>query len=161
MDNVTAIAYSKMADSTKTIQSRFHDNWMPEPYSNCWLWIGRCNSKGYGKIHLNGKEQSAHRISWMLHRGNPIGTLVCHCCDTRSCVNPDHLFLGTHKDNLSDAAKKGRMARGERNFKAKLNTGQVLAIRSDFRSRSEIARSYGLSWTSVDHIKSRKNWRWL
>ncbi len=91
------------------------DEWYTaEPNTGCWLWTGSRNQKGYGWSRIQGiSTRMAHRISWLLHRGDiPEGVLVCHKCDTPSCVNPDHLFLGTQKDNLLDMSRKGRSYRG-------------------------------------------------
>jgi len=76
---------------------------------NCWIWTGHIDMWGYGKSNYNGRAGSTHRISWMLNRGDiPIGMCVLHKCDNPSCVNPEHLFLGTHKDNAQDRSSKGR-----------------------------------------------------
>lgn len=76
---------------------------------NCWLWIGR-KLGGYGSIVFNKKRQRAHRVSFILHHGAiPSGIFVCHHCDNPACVRPDHLFLGTAKDNTQDAIVKGRI----------------------------------------------------
>lgn len=80
----------------------------------CWIWIGAgsTSKKGYGQIRLpgaKGRQTSAHRVSWILHRGEiPIGLDVLHKCDNPPCVNPDHLFLGTNQDNVNDKVSKGR-----------------------------------------------------
>lgn len=76
---------------------------------NCWLWVGAKTKNGYGKLGRDLKTISAHRYSFEIHNGAiPDGMLVCHQCDVRSCVNPHHLFLGTHKDNYIDCVNKGR-----------------------------------------------------
>lgn len=76
---------------------------------DCWLWIGGKNDKGYGYMKFFTVMKLAHRVAYELYRGKiPLGMLVCHKCDSTSCVNPSHLFLGTQSDNILDAYKKGR-----------------------------------------------------
>ena len=86
-------------------------HYMPVPESGCWIWMGAWNGDGYGVVSktLTRDFQMAHRVFYTEHKG-PIaeGLLVCHRCDTPQCVNPDHLFLGTHMDNMHDMIRKGR-----------------------------------------------------
>lgn len=97
----------------KTLEERFWEK--VQKGSECWQWAASKNTGGYGKICISGKLVQAHRVAWELSRGNiPQGQCVLHRCDVRSCVNPEHLFLGTHEDNMKDRDKKNRQSRGLR-----------------------------------------------
>ena len=129
----------------------------------CWLWIGGTNQDGYGAFARYG-EKRAHRVSWVMHRGPiPAGMHVLHTCDVPGCVNPDHLFLGTHQDNMADLRSKGRAygAKGEANFGAKVTEDQALTIMRDSRTCEQIAQEYDLTATSVDNIRNGKTWSYL
>lgn len=80
----------------------------PHP-KGCWIWLGSTNPAGYGQFWVSPKAEMAHRVSFSIHKQViPSGKIVCHHCDNPSCVNPDHLFMGTHLDNVMDKIKKGR-----------------------------------------------------
>jgi len=149
--------------------------------SECWTWQGTKDPDGYGSVSLiiNGKECHirAHRIAYYLAHGiDPLDLIVCHSCDNPPCVNPDHLWLGTSKDNTQDAVRKGRNMRGdshyfrtrpecvpkgETHYRAKLRAEQVLEIRATAThfSRNEIAKRYGVSKRMIQFIVQRKSWK--
>ena len=96
----------------KSLIDRFHEKYQVVP-SGCWMWTGATMSKGYGKVMITTAPKTtylegAHRLSWLLHNGPiPEGKQVLHKCDVRSCVNPEHLFVGTNQDNIQDRIAKG------------------------------------------------------
>lgn len=139
----------------------------PEPNSGCLLWMGSANRTGYGFMSRPTGSRLVHRIYYELVKGPiPVGMVLCHKCDVPACINPTHLFLGTHNDNMADMARKGRsrngpggVAYGSANAMARLTVADVIAIRADDRTLAAIARSYGVSLSCIDHVKSRRNWR--
>jgi len=143
----------------------FEDRMIPEPNSGCWLWMGMLKDTGYGHFCFKQKTVRAHRASWEIYNGAiPDGLHVLHRCDNRSCVNPEHLFLGTHQDNMRDCHEKGRAIgpQGEAAHLAKLTTDDVLAIRAmpyDRRTLSTLSRQYGVSTQTIHKIIKRKTWK--
>jgi len=102
-----------------SVADRILDGSMPVSETGCWLWLGHLHGSGYPRLKINKKNKSAHRYSYEAFVGPiPDGLLVCHKCDVPSCVNPAHLFVGTHKDNARDMMQKGRnRSRAKRNGK--------------------------------------------
>ena len=143
------------------LETRF---WMRvEKTEDCWEWKGPCY-KGYGRLWHNGVTIRAHRASWIIHFGDiPAGQFICHRCDNPRCVNPAHLFLGTHQDNMDDKVRKCRSARldrkGEKSGSAKLSNEDVMRIRKDARPNRVIAIDYGLNYSTISDIKRRKSWK--
>lgn len=133
----------------------------------CHYWTARCFDNGYGQFKVNYKNLKAHRASYMFYKGEiPSGMIVCHSCDNPKCVNPDHLFLGTNKDNYNDMVKKGRkwpITYGEDAHHTKLNEGQVKEILSlkGVLSQSKIAKKFGVSQGNIWWILSGKGWKHL
>jgi hypothetical protein len=115
-------------------------------------------------LAVNRKKYAAHRVSYEMANGLiPDDLQVCHHCDNPSCVNPDHLFLGTNSDNVADCISKGRQTRGSSHPVAKLTEQQVLDIRTKYASglflQREIAAEYGITQDNVSYIIHRKTWK--
>ncbi len=134
---------------------------VPEPNTGCWLNLNcRSGKRGYGFIRFGARRVRAHRASWEAFNGPiPEQMHILHKCDTPQCVNPDHLFLGTHDDNMRDRKEKGRCAvlRGEKSGMAKLSDADVLVVRERLgrgERGSSIARSIGVSKQLVSAIKT-------
>ena len=142
---------------------RFWQNVLAEPNSGCWLWMGSVGGHGYGQIAKDGGPKTAHRLSWEMQFGPvPPDKWVLHRCDTRSCVNPAHMFLGTAADNNWDKVSKGRSnsVRGERCGRAKLTEKDVRTIKNlKWLNSSEISRLYGVAPNSVSLIRRGKSWK--
>lgn len=141
----------------------FNERYHADPDAKCWLWVGGVNSDGYGVWTAHG-ETKAHRASWVLHNGAiPAERHVLHKCDRPNCVNPDHLFLGTHQDDMADLRAKGRAygAKGEANYSAKLTSDQAMAIMCDGRPGAIIAAEFGITKEMVSNIRNGKSWTHL
>jgi len=131
----------------------------PIPESGCWLWTG-AGRKRYGSIKVQGKMVSTHRLSYELFiEPIPPDLYVLHKCDVMCCINPNHLFLGSGKDNELDKVAKGRQVKGVRHWAAKLTPKQVIEIRNDSRTQTEIAASFNIDQCSVSEIKRRITWK--
>lgn len=130
--------------------------------TGCWNWTGYvCPREGYGYLSVKDRNTKANRASYVAFKGEIEGGLmVCHSCDNRMCVNPDHLFLGTAKDNIGDCVRKGRNARGERQHLAKLNEDSVRSIREDGEStREELVKRYRVSKSAIAAVITRRTWK--
>ena len=123
----------------------------------CWLWRGAVAGGRYGMIAAADRgrvPEYAHRVSWRIHCGPiPDGVSVLHRCDVRRCVNPDHLFLGDHIDNMVDMARKKR-AGGQ-----KLTIENVEAIRASAESGVVLGARYGVSRSLISKIRLRRWWK--
>lgn len=129
--------------------------------NGCIIFTGNLNPAGYGRLWVKGRIYYPHRLSYMVNIGPiPAGMCVCHRCDSPPCINPAHLFLGTHADNAADMIQKGRAPYRPdiRQISAKLSKSQAIAIKNDSRSYRQIANDYGISKSLVHGIKSGRNW---
>lgn len=135
--------------------------------TDCWLWNGPVkNEHGYGSFIIHKTGIRAHRVFYELAFGKiPKTTLVCHKCDIPLCVQPNHLFAGTHQDNVTDCKAKGRAhyARGEDAGKAKLSETDVIFILNNYHGRwgehAKLARKFGVTPFMVRHILARRSWK--
>ena len=131
----------------------------------CWDWQGRLDDGGYGSMTLRGSTILVHRIAWIIDNGEiPKGMNILHKCDNPKCVNPDHLFLGTHFDNMRDMAAKGRAPKrpGSKNPNSKLNESKVREIKNllaNGKTRKYVSTTFEVSLSTIDRIINKKSWR--
>ena len=145
----------------KTMKERFY-----EKVGIDMKWTGAKTPFGYGKLYVNGKLEYAHRISYKIYNGEiPEGMLVLHSCDDGSCVNPDHLHLGTDADNMREMQERGRkkpgISKGEKNGRAKLTEKEVIEIRKNYKNGIKpryLSKKYNIGVGSIFKIVSRKQW---
>lgn len=151
-----------------------------EKANGCWNWQGSYSDNGYGKIWDCEEriDKYAHRVAYELTYGKiPDGLQVCHKCDNRKCVRPDHLFLGTSAENHADAVAKGRhpkgdkcpahvhperLIRGENHYRAKLKNNQVAIIKKQFsagESISNLAKNFHVTYGAIYAIVTGRNWK--
>lgn len=156
----------------KTIEERFWPK--VEKTNSCWLWAGSSVKSNlqehfrYGNFRVGKMTKYAHRVSWELHNGSiPEGMCILHKCDNPLCVNPKHLFLGTHADNMKDMSTKGRGGVqdqvGEKNHYAKLTWETVREIRRRYATGEEfqkdIAKDYNIERSLISMIVNYKVWK--
>ena len=144
---------------------RFNQYCEFNPGNGCIEWNGNTR-QGYGRFYLNGKWLTAHRVAWVMHNGPiPEGMLVLHKCDNSTCVNPEHLFIGTQRDNVLDMIKKKRhkVLKGSSNPNSKLNEFKVVQIRDLYKeggtSYAKLAREFCVSPKLIELVVKRIVWR--
>lgn len=144
---------------TDAVRARFFAKVAARDKGGCEVWLAHLNADGYGQFWIDGSMQRAHRVAWVIANGAiPEGLQVLHRCDIRRCVNPEHVFLGTHSTNVRDMVDKNRQPKGEHNGGAKLTEGQVVAIRYDPRAQRAIAADYGVAQVTISSIKRGQKW---
>ena len=129
---------------------------------DCIEWLGYRCPQGYGRVWIDGKYTGAHRAAWEQFNGPiPIGLCVLHRCDNPPCINPRHLFVGTHQDNMADRDRKGRARGGRAKARAKLTPAAVHEIRralAEGVTGRELAHRYHLSKNAISEVKRGLTW---
>ena len=160
-------------NTTSALEKRFWKKVEVGKENECWPWTSSKRPSGYGQFQVGSRMDgtyrlvSAHRMAWELTHGSvPDGLWVLHCCDNRICVNPAHLFLGTHQDNMADMASKGRGRNngsvGQNNNNAKLRENDIREIRSlaaTGGTRVEIAKQFNVTPQHISDVVLHKRWR--
>jgi len=147
-----------------TIESRFWNNVPMREEGKCWNWHGAKLKDGYGQIKIAGSPVQAHRLSWSMINGEiPEGMVIRHTCDNPSCVNPAHLLIGTHKDNIADKYARGRNPSqvGSDNNCSKLTESDVASIKDRLsigERQRDIAEAFGITQSQVSNIATGKQW---
>ena len=151
-----------MESAEKGAPQRFIQSVIDNPTDECVIWPYGLSS-GYGSLWIDGEKWYAHRYALAQYTGaNPPDKVASHGpCHNRACCNPRHLSWATHHENNLDRERDGTLLRGEDAPLAKLKAPEVLAIFKDGRTQEAIAGDYGISRTTVSHIKSGKSWGWL
>lgn len=130
----------------------------------CWLFL-YLDDGGYGVIRIDGRKQKAHRVMWAVTNGDPGELCVCHKCDNPSCVNPRHLFLGTHAENMKDRNRKGRANApiGAKHYAAKLSKEQVAFLLHNWplsvSRKRELAAQWGVHYNSINAVGAGRTWK--
>jgi len=139
-----------------SITERFSAKYEMIPECGCWIWMGCLEEHGYGEFKGEKTKERAHRVSWKLFRGPiPTGIWVLHHCDVPACVNPHHLFLGTHADNSADMVRKGRGRApvGEESVACKVTDAQAIEIILSGESQGTLVKRYGVSQSLISQLQ--------
>jgi hypothetical protein len=138
---------------------RIKNNIEIDPITGCWNWLGRINAGGYGTFGM----KLAHRLSYLNFIGEiSDGMDICHKCDNRKCINPDHLFQGTRKENMEDAVKKNRQAKGSMLPQTKLNASNVVTIRALYIigiGYRKLSKQFNVSQSAIKKVVTNQTWR--
>lgn len=136
------------------------EHYDPIPETGCYIWAGGWITEGYGTIRIDGKQVRVHRAVYEYFNGKiPDGMIIRHKCDCPSCINPAHLEIGTHKDNMKDMVSRNRQTRGESQHLSKLTKKEVLEIRASNLSQRKLAKIYNVHQTLISCVKLRKVWK--
>ncbi len=132
---------------------------VPSSPRKCWQWLGAGKGNGYGSFNLDGTAQAAHHVAYLLFCGAiPAGLEVCHSCDNRACVNPDHLFLGTRADNMVDCKMKGRTAGHHRKHLKEHQVQEIRRLLGRGERVAKVVQITGVSHSVISNIKEGKSY---
>ena len=153
-------------NTIKDVENRFWSHVDIKSIDDCWNWTGCTKSSGYGAFRIGGRKGktiSANKFAYEITKGEiPEKHDVCHKCDNRLCCNPNHLFVGTRKQNMIDCVNKNRIARGEKHGSSVLTKAQVTEIRSKYipykYSQFRLAKEYSVARTTIQEIIERRTW---
>jgi hypothetical protein len=147
---------------SETLEDRFMKYIFIDTNSGCWLWTGNVDHYGYGRLGYKMKSYRASRAAMLIFNGKDPGKLfVCHKCDNPLCANPEHLFLGTQKDNMQDCKNKKRQNAGSKNGSAKLQESDIPKIFEMAKSGAthlEISKVFSVSRSNIGSILNKKRW---
>jgi hypothetical protein len=148
-----------MENNMKEIEQKFWANVNKDTENGCWEWTGiKLQSGGYGRFRFDGIDWRAHRLSVILDGHDPTGLYVCHHCDNPICVNPAHLFLGTHQDNMRDKMEKGRASGGGKKLR-KLTDEQIRYVKDSPLSSRKLSAELDITHTCILQIRRGNTYR--
>lgn len=151
----------------RTFNVRFWENTdRPDGDGGCWLWKGYIRKNGYGSVTIKGKSYHTHVVSYKEYYNEeiPKGMCVLHSCNNPACINPAHLRLGTHQDNMDDMTNADRQAKGSKNGNSVLNEDQVRQIKillKNGATKRSVAEAFGVSFNAIKDLKKGRTWKWL
>jgi hypothetical protein len=145
-------------DADATFEASFE----VDEVTGCHNWTGTLSGARYGQLYVQGKRRYAHRYAYERVNGRiPAGMEVCHRCDNPQCVNEEHLFVGSHADNMADASAKRRTRQGSRHWGAKLTEDDVAFLRSSGLATATLARRFGVERATIRNAREGRTWRHL
>ncbi len=150
--------------STVDVKARLLERHLKDG-SGCWLWAGEVRKSGYGVMSIHRKQVGVHRASYEAFIGPvPEGMFVCHTCDVKTCINPEHLWVGSQQDNMNDKVNKGRQTKGEGHGMHKLEEPQVVEIKTMLSkgvSQLDVAKMFSVHKSTISLIARGKRWGWV
>lgn len=159
-DPAEVLMYSYRSDDPAILRKRFDQKWRLDTATGCWQWISSTSKpwKQYdysnGEFVLKGRKMKAHRMAWSIYRGEiPVGGYILHRCNNGLCVNPDHLYIGDHQQNMLDMMKSNRCGT------SKLTPEQVLKIRASSEPTKILCARYNVTKYAINDIRANRTWR--